>query len=290
MTSPGRVNVVVPCFNLGAYVEEAVGSALSQTYPDVVVTVVDDGSTDPQTRRVLDGLSDPRVRVVRRGNGGLGAARNSGIRATESEYVLPLDADDVLRPTFVERAVAVLRARPEVRIVYSLVEEFGERSGPMEIPEYSLAEMLRRNLIVCTGLFRRADFDRTRGYSETMSHLGWEDWNLWLSLIELGEGRREQAAFRIPEPLFLYRVRKGSMIRGLTEAQLAELRREVYRDHLQLYAAEFEDPIGLRHRLDRLEEEHDKLLRDHRGLQNSRALKLGRAILGPLRRLRRGTE
>ena len=277
-----RVSIVIPCFNLGDYLADTVDSALAQTHRDIEVVVVNDGSTDAKTYRIIDELSGPRVRTITTPNRGLGAARNTGIRASTGDYVLPLDADDLIVPTYAARAIEVLERDPRVRVAYSLVEQFGDETGILRIEPYSLATMLVRNLIVCTAMFRRSDYDRTRGYSEKMSYLGWEDWNFWLSLIELDHGSLNEAAYCIPEPLFRYRIRAASMIRSRSEAELHQLRREVFLDHIDLYALHFEDPINLRHRLDELNHKYDRLRRDHEGLERSRALRFGRLLLSPI--------
>ena len=97
MAAP-RVSVVVPCYNLGPYLAEAVDSALGQTFTDLEIVVVDDGSTDPETRAILDTFSRPKTRVLRSENRGLPGAKNFGIGHTTGELLCMLDADDVLEP------------------------------------------------------------------------------------------------------------------------------------------------------------------------------------------------
>ncbi len=113
-----RVSVVVPCYNYGRFVAEAIGSILAQTYQDFEVIVVDDGSTD-NTPEVLRGITDPRVRVLRKENGGCASARNAGRELARGEFLTFLDADDLWRPTFLERQVAVLDAEPEVSFCFT---------------------------------------------------------------------------------------------------------------------------------------------------------------------------
>src|SRR5690606_16337708 len=91
---PGKVSVVVTCYDLGRFLDEAVGSVLAQTYRDFEILIVDDGSTDPLTLELLAGYRRPRTTVVRTANHGLPAARNEGIRRTDGEFVCCLDADD----------------------------------------------------------------------------------------------------------------------------------------------------------------------------------------------------
>jgi glycosyltransferase involved in cell wall biosynthesis len=108
-----RVSVVVPCYNYGRFVGDAVGSILAQSFRDFEVIVVDDGSTD-DTPDVLRQITDQRVRVLRKPNEGCAAARNTGRALARGEFLAFLDADDLWRPTFLERQLEVLEAEPEV--------------------------------------------------------------------------------------------------------------------------------------------------------------------------------
>jgi hypothetical protein len=94
-----EVSVIIPCYNQGQYLHEAIDSVLAQTFTDLEIIVVDDGSTDPATREILDTLNRTNTWLLRRKNGGLAAARNSGISTASGRYILPLDCDDrILNP------------------------------------------------------------------------------------------------------------------------------------------------------------------------------------------------
>jgi glycosyltransferase involved in cell wall biosynthesis len=244
-----RVTVAVPCFNHGRYLDEAVDSILAQTYQDLEVVVVDDGSTDPETKALLDRYERPKTRVIRAKNGGPSAARNRAIEAGSGEYVMPLDADDRIAPTYVEKAVRLLDADPRLGIVYCLAEYFGERTGPSEYVPYELSHMLRENMVSNTAMFRRSDWAAVGGYCEEM-RIGWEDWEFWLSLIERGCG-----VHRIPETMYSYRILSGSRNEDLhkqrsrTDAML----RVIVGRHVELYAANAAHVFKERGFLDRRE-------------------------------------
>ncbi len=224
-----RVSVVIPCYNQGAYLDEAVESVLAQTYRDFEIIVVNDGSTDEETNRLLARYERPQTRVLHTGNQGLASARNNGIREAMGEYILPLDADDRIVPTYLEKAVRVLDERPDAGIVYCLAETFGVVTGPWPAAEFSLGRMLLGNLIFCSALYRKGDWETVGGYKANMAG-GWEDWDFWLSLIELGRG-----VHRIPEVLFRYRVKERSMAKGMDAAAKAEMHLQVMRNHKDLY-------------------------------------------------------
>jgi glycosyltransferase involved in cell wall biosynthesis len=224
-----KVSVVIPCYNQGRFVDEAVASVLAQTYRHFEIVVVNDGSTDEQTTALLDAYDRPKTRVIHTPNQGLAAARNAGIAAAAGAYILPLDADDKIDDTYMEKAVRVLEADESVGIVYCEAHFFGEKSGRWELPDYSLDRLLLENMIFCAGFFRKADWAAAGGYNTNMVH-GWEDYDFWLSLIELGRG-----VHRIPEPLFYYRMRADSMVNSLSREQYVYLASQLFRNHDALY-------------------------------------------------------
>lgn len=238
-----KVSVVIPCYNQGEYLDEAVASVLAQTFRDFEIIVVNDGSTDEFTNRLLAGYDRPKTSVLRTPNRGLAAARNSGIAAARGEYILPLDADDMIAPTYLEKGVAVLDKRGEVGIVYCLAEKFGAEQGPWFAAEFSPRRMLLGNLIFCSALFRKSDWERSGGYNTGMER-GWEDWDFWLSLIERGV-----KVHRLPEVLFRYRVKERSMAKGMDAAIKAEMHRQIYRNHRALYPWNIVPFLGLYYRI-----------------------------------------
>jgi len=223
------VSVVIPCFNQGRFLDEAVQSVLAQTRQDFEIIVVNDGSTDLQTTSMLRSYAAPRTRVIHTDNQGLASARNNGIRLATGRYILPLDADDKIADSYLEKAVVLLDANPNAGIVYSLAEYFGERTGRWDLPDYSFPKILLENMIFASSFFRKADWEQVRGYNPNMKY-GLEDYDFWLSLIELGRD-----VLRIPEPLFLYRQTSESMRSSITREQFIFLSTQLFRNHLSLY-------------------------------------------------------
>lgn len=116
---PHTVSIIIPCFNAGHYLVESVESARRQTWEQKEIIIVDDHSTDEQTKKELHSLShQPGVRVlsVPHGRKGPSAARNVGIEAVRGEFIFPLDADDKIDPTYISKAVAVLANKADVVI------------------------------------------------------------------------------------------------------------------------------------------------------------------------------
>jgi glycosyltransferase involved in cell wall biosynthesis len=223
------VSVVIPCYNQGPFLADSIGSVLASTMDDYEIVVVDDGSTDGETCRILDHLDYPRTRLLRTANSGLASARNNGIAAARGRYILPLDADDRIGPGYLEKGAAILDARPGVGIVYCLGELFGLRKGPIEAADYSLRRMLFSNLIFSCALFRRSDWEEAGGYDSGMVH-GCEDWDFWLSLIDLG-----REVVRLPEVMFYYRIREESMNRAMDREKRLAMHRRILVNHRSLF-------------------------------------------------------
>jgi GT2 family glycosyltransferase len=209
-----RVAVVIPCFNDGALAEEAVASV--QEDEPVEITVVDDGSTDPDTFERLRALEQRGVRVVRRPNGGPGAARTSGVEATRAGFVVSLDADDRLEPGVLAAMADMLEHRPGAAFVWGDYVLFGDQTGRYRSPERWLPWTLTYvNPYPVCSMFRRSTLERAGGW-QTRSY---EDWDLWLRFVGLGlEG------VRIDRVVYQRRLHGDSR-------RLAALRRE----HQRLY-------------------------------------------------------
>ena len=189
-----RVSAIIPAYNGAATIAEAIDSALAQTYPELEVIVVNDGSTD-DTAGVLRNYKG-RAKVIDRPNGGIAAARNTGVAVASGEYLAFLDCDDIWIPTMVERAVAVLDADSNCVLAYSncaVVDSDGHDlhsaligDGVNHAP--SLDEMLSRlwPIMPSAVVMRRATFDACGGFSEEFRSYGFEDVIFWLRARELG--------------------------------------------------------------------------------------------------------
>lgn len=225
-----KISVVIPCYNQGIFLTEAIKSVLDQTYSDYEIVVVDDGSTDSETLSILDRIDNPLIRVLRTANGGLATARNRGIAASTGEIILPLDADDLIAPTYLEKGAAVIAGDSGVGVVYSMADKFGAVSGLWHLPEFSPNLLLKENMVFCSAMFHRESWERVGGYNTNMKY-GWEDWDFWLSFCEVGI-----RFVRIPEILFHYRVRESSMTVTMGYGQKFRMMLRIILNHPQYYA------------------------------------------------------
>lgn len=223
-----RVAVVIPCFNDGATVEETVDSALQGQEP-VELVVVDDGSTDPATHTVLARLEARGVRVVSQANGGVSAARMTGLTTTVAPYVLPLDADDMLKPDAIAALAGRLDDDPRLAAVWGWYQRFGDESTLQPTaPSLDPWHITYQNELPATALLRRSAVAQTPGWRLRGD---FEDWDLWMSLAERG-----WAGVGIPRVVYQYR-RQGVRGAHRAAARHAEIVATLRELHPQLFAA-----------------------------------------------------
>lgn len=230
-----KVCVVIPCYNDGMYLKESIESVKKQTYSNIEIIVIDDGSTDKITVKVLENL-DSDITVIRTNNKGPANARNIGINNTDAKYILPLDADDKIAENYIEKAVSILEKDETVGVVYCQAELFGELTGRWQLPDYSLEEMLVDNIVFVTALFRKSDWVTIGGFSEDFKS-GIEDYDFWLSMLEL-----DYKIIQIPEVLFYYRIKKVSRTTMFNENHKAvyETYDHIFDKHKNLYNKYFD--------------------------------------------------
>jgi glycosyltransferase involved in cell wall biosynthesis len=190
------ISIVIPCYNYASYLSEAIQSGLDQTYQPIEVIVVDDGSTD-DTAKVAKSFA-PKVRYHYQDNAGPSAARNTGAGLAKGNYIVFLDADDVLKPEYVAECLAHLGKHPQARYVYTQMVLFGRQSETTTYPEYDVASMRWGNYIHASALLPR-ELVIAYPYDPAMRD-GWEDWDFYLTLADQGI-----AGVLLNKPLLRYR-------------------------------------------------------------------------------------
>jgi glycosyltransferase involved in cell wall biosynthesis len=208
------VSVIIPAYNQGPMLVRAIESALSQTYHNVEIIVVNDGSPDPITHQTAAQF-EGRITYIERENGGVAAARNTGIEAARGELIALLDQDDVWLPHRLEVEVRALHAHPEVALVHSsyyLIDEAGHRTGAAHLPErewYALPDLLLDIPIAsCTCLMPRWSLDEVGLFDPALA--GSDDWDLELRLAASG-----YRFYCIREPLAEYRLHAANTSRNI---------------------------------------------------------------------------
>src|ERR1700722_17790666 len=199
-----RVSVVIPCYDMGQYLDEAVQSVLAQTYQDFEILVVDDGSTDAGTLELLAHYQRPKMRILRREHAGVTATRNHAVGQATGQFLTFLDADDRMGPRCLERCLERFDADPSLAFVSFWVRLFGAESWEWRPTRCDLVALLSECTVATAALVRREAVDAVGGFDAAME-LGHEDWDLWLSIVERGF-----TGTILPEVLFYYRRRPGS--------------------------------------------------------------------------------
>jgi glycosyltransferase involved in cell wall biosynthesis len=198
------VSVIIPVYNMEAFLAEAIDSVLASTYPNFEIVIIDDGSTD-QSPVIAETYSakDQRIRFYRQPNRGVSAARNLGLEEARGEFVLPVDADNKISPDFIEKAVSILINQPHIKVVYTDMMLFGEKNGLKKYRKYKKTLLARKNIIDACAMYRRIDALKIGGYCEEI--IGREDWEFWISLLKNGG-----EVVHLPEIGFYYRIRSNS--------------------------------------------------------------------------------
>jgi glycosyltransferase involved in cell wall biosynthesis len=226
--NPIDLSVVIPCYNQGQFLVDAIASVERTAEERWELVVVNDGSTQPRTVEVLDTLRKAGYCIIDQTNAGLAAARNNGIRAARGRYVLPLDADNRLVPGFIASAIRVLNTESDVGVVYGDRLDFGARSGRAHVPSFNLNLLLRSNFIDACAVYRREIWESCRGYDAGAAVL--EDWEFWIAVAKRG-----WRFFRLPAVTFEYRVRPNSMLARAGEEVHRSARDYIGRKHHTLY-------------------------------------------------------
>lgn len=204
-SKPELVSIVIRCYNQEAYLPEAFESAWNQTYPNLEVVLINDGSRDKTSlllrsyaQRVREGRA---VQIIdNTENHGARWAFNRGVRATHGAYYAVLDADDALDPAYIEKTAVILRDHPEIGFVYTDMQQFGKKSDVYVSQSFDRATLLDHNYVNQGALTRKSVFDLVGGIQETRA-LVWEDWDFWLGCLE-----HDIVGSYIPLPLYRYRI------------------------------------------------------------------------------------
>jgi glycosyltransferase involved in cell wall biosynthesis len=222
------VDVIIPYYNCAKYLPAAIESVIGQTEPDWRIVVVDDGSSD-NIEAVVEPYRlalGPKLLFIRQANAGVSAARNRGIRSSDSKFVALLDADDIWKPERLELGIRAISARQEIGLVHSRVAFMDEAStvtgeSPSN-PPHASGSIARRiyareiRLFAPAVMFRRTAFDVVGGFDETMRAT--EDRDLWFRIAA-----RYEVAF-VDSVLACYRQLAGSASKNLDRMLEYQLR------------------------------------------------------------------
>ena len=207
------LSVIIPCYNHGRYIQEAIDSIPADKEDKYEIIIVDDGSTDSLTIRKMHELKKSGYTVISQQNSGMPACtRNTGISAATGKYILPLDADNKISPEYIYKALPHLESG-EYDIVYAKPVFFGSVSPERQYitRPFNIVDLLMVNYIDACAVYRKEVWEQLNGYDIHLPYPGNEDWEFWIHAFTKG--------FRfkfIDEELFYYRIENNSMVTATT--------------------------------------------------------------------------
>ena len=204
-TAMPLVSVVMPAYNMEAYLAQSVESVLASDYKNIELLIIDDGSTD-STLAIAQQYEakDSRVKALTKSNGGQGRARNYGVECATGKYLLLVDSDDLIGRSYISKAVAVMEQSDNVKVVTCRGEFFDGRIGAWKLKSYTPSTLARKNVFTISSMMRRDDYIRVGGFDANM-HNYCEDWAFWIALLKDGG-----EVVKLDSVEFYYRVRRGS--------------------------------------------------------------------------------
>lgn len=265
MNSKVKISIIIPCYNSDKYILETINCVLSQTFLFWECILINDGSSDRTEDIILAYIKrDDRFKYIYQENSGVCIARNNAIKYSQGEYVLCLDAGDLISDNFLQETTCLLDRNPDLTVATSVVMFFGRSKGVLNVVSYDLNVLLAENQLVITSLFRRSDFDRVGGFNENMKE-GFEDWDFWISILK-NNGLVECASGAV----FKYRLLNSSRNRQITLEKEKRLRNQIWENHKELFSKYFVDPTACF---------------EYKRYANSIEYKVGIFLLSPIRKI-----
>ena len=272
MNRSSNVTVIIPCYNDGKYILQALESLLNQTLKAERIIIVDDGS-NLETKEILGKLHNENIEVVFQDNAGVSKARNYAVNLAKTSFILNLDADDYFEPTFIEKAVTILNANHKIGVVGSYFKTFDATNKKIEIVKPlggKVENFFIKNNGIASSLYRKECWCQVGGYDESMLN-GYEDWEFWISILS-----NNWDMYIIDEVLFNYRVKKESRDKTAIENFDFDLREYIFKKHINVFLSK-EEIYSIR-----LIKENCRLRRINRNLEESLNFKIGRMVLKSL--------
>jgi len=271
-----NTTVIIPCYNDGKYIVEALNSIRNQTLKAEKIIIIDDGS-DNETKTILKNIKAENVEVVCQENKGVCVARNIGVDLAKTDYILNLDADDYFEPTFLEKAVNVLNNNSHIGVVgcyYKILNNDRLNLNIVKPIGGTVKNLLANNNAMNCSLYRKICWSKVSGYDENMKD-GYEDWDFWMSIL-----KHNWDMHILKEPLFVYRIKKNSRDIVAFKEHHMKLKLYLFEKHKQVYLDNFESYFN------QVTYINYKLKLKNLESTNTKASKIGNTILAPLKFLK----
>lgn len=223
------ITVIIPCYNSGFNIVRTLHSLKSQTYKNFKIIIINDGSTDEVTKKILKNINEVNVKIINQKNKGLSIARNTGILNSKTEFILPLDSDDWISSTTLENFKTFLQKNKNYSFVYSNIVNQNQSVAILK-KNFNFFEQLFSNQIPYCSLIRKSVFDKVGLYDEKMKK-GFEDWEMNIRL-----GKYGLVGFCLNKNLFYYNVSDEGMLKSLSLKSFSEIYSYIRFKHKVLYS------------------------------------------------------
>ncbi|WP_394759394.1 glycosyltransferase family 2 protein [Flavobacterium sp.] len=226
-----KVSVIVPLFNDEKYIIECLQSVKNQSYTNWECIIVNDGSTDNSESIVSDFIqNNTNFIYIKKENTGVSDTRNKGIMMSSGEFILPLDSDDKISPEYITEAITIFRKNPNTTLVYCKALFFGEKEGEFKLSRYKYSDLILKNMIFCSGIYKKQDYLKTQGYDINLK-LGLEDWEFWIQLLD-----DKSEVVCLDKIHFYYRIKEKSRNTIHTDIKkIEEIQDYIFNKHKNLY-------------------------------------------------------
>lgn len=230
------VSFIIPYFNAGTTIQETIGSIFNQSYSNFDVWLINDGSTDQiSIDKLKEFEGNAKIHLLHQENAGPSVARNKAIQLSAAEFIVPLDADDLVEATAISECVSIATSDKDLGVIYGNLHFFGE-SNELKIQQvFAIERQVLWNQIAVCCLIRKEVFNSVGYYDEHLSKLGLEDWEFWLRV-----GQSPWKFSKIEQVHFRIRVVGSSRTFEVANKNLDEIKNYVYKKHSNLLAQQFE--------------------------------------------------
>lgn len=228
-----KVSIVIPYYNNDSTILETIQSIVNQTYKNIELIIVDDGSKESSHQKLKENAINHNITILKQLNSGPSIARNLGAQKSTGFYLLFIDADDIIENSYIEKCVNKFNEDSSLEIVYTKAKYFDYINEDWYLPELKFPEFLINNCIFISALIKRDTFINLGSFDTNINFT--EDWELWMRIIKK---YGIQSVFKIPEILFFYRKRKEK--NSLTDTRdiddnSEKCRLYIYNKHYDLY-------------------------------------------------------
>jgi glycosyltransferase involved in cell wall biosynthesis len=235
MSSP-LVSFIIPYYNAGATIQETIDSIFNQSYSNFDIWLINDGSTDPLSiKKLKDFEGNDKIRILHQENSGPSVARNVAIEQSKADYILPLDADDLIENSSLSESLKIMNNK-EVGVVYGNIQFFGDDHTVKEQFNFSLDRQLLMNQVAVTALIRKSVFTEVGYYDEFLSKPGLEDWEFWIRV-----GQSAYSFQKLEMIFFKVRINQSSRTYQVANNNLEMIKDFVYNKHLHLVVEKYQE-------------------------------------------------